>query len=98
MQWLMSLYVAALFFVLTPGVLVSLPPGGKKMTVALVHAVVFAAVYQLTHKMVWRFLYEGFQGAVTTCSAASARSVCGTKTCKDAAGVAVTGGTTGTCQ
>jgi len=63
MQWLMSLYVAALFFVLTPGVLVSLPPGGKKMTVALVHALVFAAVYQLTHKMVWRALYEGFEAA-----------------------------------
>jgi|APGre2960657444_1045066.scaffolds.fasta_scaffold00016_12 hypothetical protein len=66
MQWLMSLYVAALFFVLTPGVLVSLPPGGKKMTVALVHALVFAAVYQLTHKMVWRALYEGFEAAGAT--------------------------------
>jgi hypothetical protein len=53
----MSLYVAALFFVLTPGVLVSLPPGGKKMTVALTHAVVFAVVYQLTHKTVYRMLY-----------------------------------------
>lgn len=57
----MTLYVAALFFVLTPGVLVSLPPGGKKMTVALVHAVIFAVVYQLTHKMVHRLLYEGFE-------------------------------------
>ena len=76
----MTLYVAALFFVLTPGVLVSLPPGGKKMTVALVHAVVFAVVYQLTHKMVYRMLYEGF--AAPTCTPACAAG----KTCvQDAA-------------
>lgn len=68
----MTLYVAALFFVLTPGILVSLPPGGKKMTVALVHAVVFAVVYQLTHKMVWRALYEGFEAA----GAADAMAAC----------------------
>jgi hypothetical protein len=60
MHWLMTLYIAALFFVLTPGVLVSLPPGAKKITVALTHALVFALVYHLTHKMVWRGLYEGF--------------------------------------
>ena len=65
MHWLMSLYTALLFFVLVPGVLVTLPPGGKKMTVALVHAVVFAALYHLTHKMVWRMVspYENFEGA-----------------------------------
>ena len=76
MHWLMSLYVAALFFVLTPGVLVSLPPGGKKMTVALVHAVVFATVYHLTHKMVWRALYEGFQAAGATAAGAATGALC----------------------
>ena len=55
----MLLYVAALFFVLTPGVLVSLPPKAGKLTVAVTHAVVFAVVYELTHKFVWRAL-EGF--------------------------------------
>lgn len=35
---------AALFFVLTPGVLVTLPPGGSPHIVALVHAVVFFVV------------------------------------------------------
>ena len=59
----MSLYLVALFVALTPGVLISLPPKGKKLTVALTHAVVFAVVYQLTHKMVWRALYEGFEAA-----------------------------------
>jgi hypothetical protein len=50
----MSLYAAVLFFVLTPGVLVSLPPGGSRLTVALTHAVVFGIAWALTHKMVWK--------------------------------------------
>ncbi len=37
------LYVI-LFFLLTPGVLLSLPPGGTKYTVALVHALVFGLI------------------------------------------------------
>lgn len=54
MNWLISIYIAVLFFVLVPGVLVSLPPGGSKITVAAFHAVVFALVYHFTHKVVWR--------------------------------------------
>jgi hypothetical protein len=50
----MSLYAAVLFFVLTPGVLLSLPPGGSRTTVALSHAVVFGLVWALTHKAVYR--------------------------------------------
>jgi hypothetical protein len=53
----MSLFLAALFFVLTPGVLVSLPPGGSKLAVAATHAVVFALVYHLTKKAVYHYLY-----------------------------------------
>ena len=41
-----------LFYLLTPGILVSLPPGGSKQTVALTHAVVFAVV----SKFVWKFI------------------------------------------
>jgi hypothetical protein len=44
-----------LFFVLTPGILLSLPPRGSKMMVAATHALVFALIYGLTHKMVWKF-------------------------------------------
>lgn len=51
-----ALYAAVLFFVLTPGVLLSLPPGGSRTTVALTHAVVFALVWSLTHKLVGRSL------------------------------------------
>lgn len=55
MDLFVTLYVFILFFVLTPGVLLSLPPGGSKMMVAVVHALVFAIVYYFTHKAVWRF-------------------------------------------
>jgi hypothetical protein len=54
---LMSLYVFFMFFVLTPGILLKLPPTGSKITVALVHAAVFALVFHLTHKMVWQTLH-----------------------------------------
>ena len=53
---LMSLFVAVLFFVLTPGVLVSLPSKGSVYTKAAVHALVFAIVFKLTHKFVRNFL------------------------------------------
>ena len=54
MNWLMSLVVAVLFFVLTPGILVRLPPGGSKWAVAATHAVVFALVWHFAHKLVWK--------------------------------------------
>ena len=52
-MWI-SLYAAVLFFVLTPGILLSLPPGGSRTTVALTHAVVFGVVWALTHTAVKR--------------------------------------------
>ena len=45
-MWAYILTTAVLFFLLTPGVLLSLPPGGTKLTVAATHALVFA----LAHK------------------------------------------------
>jgi hypothetical protein len=55
-MWMMALYAAALFYLLTPGVLVRLPPGGCTMTVNLTHAVVFGIAWMLTHKMVWKLV------------------------------------------
>ena len=60
------LALAILFFVLSPGVLLTLPPVGKKiwmsgqtsMTAALVHAVVFALVAYLLSQY---GLIEGFK-------------------------------------
>jgi len=55
----MSVGIAVLFFVLTPGILVSLPKGGSKRMVAAVHAVLFALVFHLLHTMVLKGM-EGF--------------------------------------
>jgi len=76
MQMLMTLFTAALFFVLTPGILVRLPEGGSKYMVALVHAVLFALLYHFTHTLVYTMLYgEGFEAPYNTmyynCGAAS---------------------------
>jgi hypothetical protein len=51
------LYLAVLFFVLTPGILLTLPKGGSKIVVAATHAVVFATVWYFTR----RFVVEKFQ-------------------------------------
>ena len=56
MQLLFTLFLVALFFVLTPGIFVSIPKHGKPMTRALVHALVFGVVYHLTHVFVMRKL------------------------------------------
>ena len=58
-------YAFLLFFVLTPGILLSLPPKGSKVIVALTHAFVFALVWHFTHKIVWRAtkgIFEGYTG------------------------------------
>jgi hypothetical protein len=51
-------YLAVLFVVLTPGVLLRLP-AGSKLAVAAAHGVVLALVWHFTHRMVDRL--EGFQ-------------------------------------
>ena len=64
MHWLMLAFVAVLFYVLTPGVFVRLPPGGSKMVVNATHAVVFALVYHFTHHLAWAYL--GREGVDST--------------------------------
>jgi len=56
---LMSVFIALLFVVLTPGVLLSIPPKGSLVTKAAVHAVVFALVYHYTSGLALEFLYGG---------------------------------------
>ncbi len=55
MNLIMFLFSAVLFFLLTPGILLSLPPGGSKTVVAATHAVVFGAVWSLSHNMLMSF-------------------------------------------
>jgi hypothetical protein len=57
---MMCLFMGILFFILTPGVLLSLPPGGSLMTKAAVHAIVFAIIYHITHRMAERNFYRGY--------------------------------------
>ena len=54
MNWVMILFLAFLFFVLTPGVLLRLPARGDVYTVAAVHAAVFALVWHFTHRAVYQ--------------------------------------------
>ena len=54
MNILMFLYIALLFFVLTPGILLTLPPNGDKYTVAAVHALVFVIVSVIIYNLVWK--------------------------------------------
>ncbi len=52
MCMIMGIYACVLFFVLTPGVLLTIPPKGKKMVVAACHAVIFGLIIGLTHNSV----------------------------------------------
>lgn len=52
MNWALSIYAAILFFLLSPNVLLRLPPTGSKYVVAGTHAIVFAIVFYFTHKHV----------------------------------------------
>lgn len=62
MNWTVTVYSAILFFLLTPGILLSLPSKGSgKITIAAVHAIAFAIVWHFTHKIVWKMsVSEGF--------------------------------------
>jgi hypothetical protein len=57
MNLVMFIFAAVLFFILTPGILLSLPPGGSKMMVAATHAIVFGLVFTLSHNMLMSMAY-----------------------------------------
>lgn len=67
-SYLMTAFTALLFFVLTPGVILTIPSNGSKIVVAVVHGIVFALVYYLSYKTVWALTrkYEGFQSVCST--------------------------------
>ena len=55
----MFIFSTILFFVLTPGIILTILPKSSKKIVALVHAFVFAVVLHFMNKIVWN-LTEGF--------------------------------------
>ena len=58
----MTIYAAVLFFLLSPGVLFHFPSRNHAITLG-VHSVLFAIIWQLTHKAVYQQIYgkEGFE-------------------------------------
>jgi hypothetical protein len=61
-----SVFGAILFFLLSPGVLLRLPPNGSKMMVAMVHALVFGLIYYIAHRSVYMYFnpmrrFEGLE-------------------------------------
>ena len=55
-MWKYLLVTALTFYLVVPGVLVTLPPGASRQTVLLVHSAVFAVVHMLSHKYVMPML------------------------------------------
>ena len=55
-----------LFFVLTPGILLTIPPKSSKNVVAIVHALVFVIVWHFMSKIVWKETEGFYQNPVTT--------------------------------
>ena len=54
MTHVMFFYLALLAFILSPGILLSLPPGAGPAVTALTHAIVISLVYTLTSKMIYK--------------------------------------------
>ena len=81
MNWLFSLYVAVLFFILTPAILLRIPKNGNKYTVAGVHAIVFALLLHFTGKFVWNFSMrmEGFSESIDAAQRGATGATSGAK-------------------
>jgi len=79
----MTLFTAVLFIALTPGILVTLPPKGSKLAIAVTHGLLFALIYAVTHKAVWHLTkkYEGFQAEYVFPPAIKNGDICKTQTC-----------------
>lgn len=56
------LLLGLLFVLLTPGVLLRLPPNGNKWTVAIVHALVFILILHLLRRHMMGGMMMGLEG------------------------------------
>jgi hypothetical protein len=66
----MLIFITLLFALLSPGILITLPPKASPLIVALTHGLVFALIYCLIHKQVFKMLY-GFDDHFDTNSTLS---------------------------
>ena len=71
-MWKWIIYNIVLFIAFLPGMIVTLPPSGSKMTVAVVHAILFAIVHKLGARYVKH--YEFFEDMPNTNVPAVCRS------------------------
>ena len=55
MNIVVAVYSAILFFILSPNVLLHLPPNSSKNTAAAFHAFVFGLILYFTQGAVWRW-------------------------------------------
>lgn len=62
MKSLFALFVFVLFFLLTPGILITLPRKSSKMTVALVHGLIFAVLLSISGHFFSKFEKNVFEG------------------------------------
>ena len=53
MHFFMFFFVTILFFLFTPGIILSLPSKGSKYTIAITHAILFSFIFCFIHKSVW---------------------------------------------
>jgi hypothetical protein len=82
MSYALAIYAAVLFVVLTPGVLLRLPPKGSLLTQAAVHGLVFALVFCLTSSYVSR-LTSGFEDMAGKACMTDAECMNATMMCKN---------------
>lgn len=54
MNILLFLILVVLFVLLTPGIVVCLPPKSSKLTSAITHGLIFAVIWSLSYKFLWR--------------------------------------------
>jgi hypothetical protein len=66
LQLCIFLFNVLLFFVLTPGILFTIPTKSSKNIVALVHALVFATILYLTCNLLWKTPEAFYQDPVIT--------------------------------
>jgi len=79
-----GIFIIALFVSLTPGILFSIPKSSSKLTIAIVHSLIFALVYEVIRMPVWRALYEGFTGVgFVKGSCCGSNSACLSNKCND---------------